>query len=116
MELHKFAPKQATDCPWRLSHLSFFSEISETEGCGRLGFTLAAKADDYQYRDGYEIGYHLIEAGDSFNIGDAEHLRKEVVQPVEETEEVCTPDRVERSPGGEDYERNCKPAEGFNLS
>ena len=78
--------------------LPFFAEVSQTEGCRRLGFTLAAEADCNQNEDGYQIGDHLVQAGGAFHVGHAQELGKEIVQPVEGTEEVCAPDGIERTP------------------
>ena len=65
-----------------------FAEISQTERSRGLGFALAAHAYDDEDEDGNEVGDHLVEGLGAFDVGCAEELGKEVVEPVEETEEV----------------------------
>lgn len=66
-----------------------------------------------QNQDGNDIGNHLDQLDGIVWKLESQHLWKIVVQPVEHTEHISAPDDVLGLPGGEDDQRNGKPAKSL---
>ena len=96
--------------------LSVFSEIGKSQALRRLVLLLLSEADHDQDDHGNHIGHHLDEVGDVAGHMPSHQGRQELVEPVEQAEQVSTPDGIERFPGGKDDQGQSQPAQGLDLA
>lgn len=90
------------------------AEVGEAEGCRSEAVFLLFRADVDQHEDRHNVGNHLRELHRVVRHRDAYERRQVVVQPEEDAEHVCAPDRIDGPPGREDDQCDGEPAEGVN--
>ena len=90
---------------------TILAEVRQTQMCGCLLFSLLACAGHDKYQNGNDIRQTLEEllrgTGKVWNVE---------IHPVQNAEQIGAPNGVDRLPGGEDNQRNGKPAESFHLT
>ena len=96
--------------------LSFLSEVGKSQTFRRLIFFFLAEAYHDQNHDSNHIRNHLDQIGNIACHLNSKNTRKELIQPVEHSKQVSTPDCIQRLPSSENYKRNSQPAKSFNLS
>lgn len=94
---------------------TFFAEISKPQAGRRLVFPLFAQRSDNQHNNGDQIGDHLDEVGHIARHRDVQQRWQKLIQPVEQAEQIRTPDCVKRLPGRKDDQRDGQPAQRFDL-
>lgn len=94
---------------------TLFAEISKPQAGRRLVFPLFAQRSDNQHNNGDQIGDHLDEVGHIARHRDVQQRWQKLIQPVEQAEQIRTPDCVKRLPGRKDDQRDGQPAQRFDL-
>ena len=100
--------------PGGTSVSAVLAEVGEAEGCRSEAVFLLFRADVDQHEDRHDVGNHLRELHRVVRHRDADERRQVVVQPEEDAEHVCAPDRIDGPPGREDDQCDGEPAEGVN--
>ena len=91
-----------------------FAEIRQAKSGRTAAFTVVVAADIDENQYGDDIGDRLDQLDSIVGKLEPQHLRKVVVQPVENTKDISAPDDVFRLPSGEDDQSNCEPAKGLD--